>query len=85
MSLHARSAGRSLVTLLVIVLVVGALAWIYNERFRSEVEQRLEELSSWSEEAIAEDPVRYLDFVERRTEETLAELPSFDATEFNLE
>jgi hypothetical protein len=69
-----RDAGRGLASVLIVILIVGGIAYLANERFRSEVDQSYEKLSSWSEEAIAEDPVNYLDFVERSTKSTLADL-----------
>lgn len=82
-SLHSRpfrtESGR-LLSVLIVIIAVGGIAYLVNERFRSEVDKGYEKLNSWSEEAIAEDPVNFLDFVERRTRDTLSELQTSELT-----
>ncbi|MEZ6194687.1 MAG: hypothetical protein R3F20_03005 [Planctomycetota bacterium] len=71
-----RDAGGSNLLLVIVILfaLVAVVSWVARERFAHEVEKGIDRLESWNAAAIAEDPVRYLDYVERKTGETRATL-----------
>jgi hypothetical protein len=68
------SAVKTVVAIIVLVLVAGAAWYFTSDVFRTRVDAAARELTYWTPDNIAKDPVNYLNFVEAETKKALQDL-----------
>ncbi len=61
--------------ILLALVVIGGVAWYFtSDVFRTKVDSTARELTYWTPDNIAKDPVNYLNFVEKKTKDALTDL-----------
>lgn len=60
---------------IVAVIVVGLAAWYFiSDPFKARTDETIDQLTKWTPENIAKDPVGYLNFVEKKTQQAQQQL-----------
>ena len=68
------SAVGVIIALLALLLIGGAVAYFGSDVFRTKTDEQIRQLSEWTPENIARDPVNYLNFCETEAEKALEKL-----------
>lgn len=68
------SAVQVIVTLAVVVVAIGAVAYFLSDPFRTRTQEAYKGFAEWTPENIAKDPVNYLNFCETETQQAIIKL-----------
>lgn len=72
--MYQRNRGSSIVIVVLVILAAGVALYFISDPFQTRAKQAYKDLSEWTPENIAKDPVMYLNFCEEQTKETLQKL-----------
>jgi hypothetical protein len=56
------------------VVAIGIIAYIASDVFKTKVDSNLEQMTKWTPENIAKDPVNYLNFCEKQAKDAIQQL-----------
>ena len=64
----------AIIGLIVLVVVIGVVAYFASDVFSTKVDSKVDQMTKWTPENIAKDPVNYLNFCEKKINEALVSL-----------
>lgn len=70
-----RGIGTNMIVgIIALVVVIGLGAYLASDVFKTKVDSNLEQLTKWTPENIAKDPVNYLNFCEKQAKDAIQQL-----------
>ncbi|MGA2498145.1 MAG: hypothetical protein ABSH20_10410 [Tepidisphaeraceae bacterium] len=68
------AASTAIIGGIVLVVVIGLVAYFASDVFRTKVDSNVNQMTKWTPENIAKDPVNYLNFCEKKINEAVDQL-----------
>ncbi len=64
----------TIVGAIVLVVIIGLVAYFGSDVFRTKVDSNIDQMTRWTPENIAKDPVNYLNFCEKKINDAIVQL-----------
>ena len=75
MKVSRQGIGNGLIIgVIALVVVIGLGAYFFSDVFRTKIDSNLDQMTKWTPENIAKDPVNYLNFCEKKIKEAAEQL-----------
>src|SRR5438552_14869923 len=75
MNMRRRGGAMTAIVACVAVVLVGGVVWYFvSDPFHTRVNAQLDQMTKWTPEQIAKDPVMYLNFCEEQTKKAIEQL-----------
>ena len=68
------AASTAIIGGIVLVVVIGLVAYFASDVFRTKVDANMDQMTKWTPENIAKDPINYLNFCEKKINEAIVSL-----------
>jgi hypothetical protein len=75
MKLSRQGVGNStIIGVIAVVVIIGLGAYFFSDVFRTKVDSNIDQMTKWTPENIAKDPVNYLNFCEKKINQAKEQL-----------